>query len=172
MSAVDAQDVLSDFDRLVIGLRRDTQTDNSIESVVYGGDTIFIDDFKANVLTDSIRLSSDGSNYDNCSSTSSNIDFGPTDNDDDDGISNSNCINYRDRLRATAWKRYLNVGNTCLSEEGSNAYLSLTKVCFQYSLISYPSLLCVYVLNLYLFAGYIIIRTQDQGRCIPHLQRE
>ena len=139
MNTVDSEDILSAFDALVKRSRKQTCNSENIESVVYAGDKVIlvedeicIDDFKAVVLADSILLSSDVS-YDNRSgSTSSNIDVGPADDDDDDdGFSNR----YRDRLRATAWKRCLNV-EICSSKEGSDAYLSLTKVFLRGSLYS------------------------------------
>lgn len=134
---------LNVFDALVKRSRE------QMESVVYDRDkfllveeNICIDDFKDILLADSILLNSDVI-YDNRSgSTSSNIDVGPADDDDDGGLSNSNLISCRDRLRTTAWKRCLNV-DTCSSEEGSDVYLSLTKVCMssRFSLITSLSII-------------------------------
>ena len=140
MNTVDSEDILSAFDALVKRSRQQTCNSKNIESVVYAGDKVIlveddicIDDFKAMLLADSTLLSSDIS-YDNRSgSTSSNIDVGPADDDDDDDDGFSNRC--RDRLRATAWKRCLNV-DTCSSKEGSDAYLSLTKVFLRGSLYS------------------------------------
>lgn len=153
MNTVDSEDILSAFDALVKRSRKQTCNSKNIESVVYAGDKVIlveddicIDDFKAVVLADSILLSSDVS-YDNRSgSTSSNIDVGPA-ADDDDGFSNR----YRDRLRATAWKRCLNV-DACSSKEGSDAYLSLTKVFLRGSLYS-EVLPCFMILH-YFFLVY------------------
>lgn len=159
-------DTLNVFDALVKRSRE------QMESVVYDRDkfllveeNICIDDFKAILLADSILLNSDVI-YDNRSgSTSSNIDVGPADDDDDDGggFSNSNLISCRDRLRATAWKRCLNV-DTCSSEERSDVYLSLTKVCMssRFSLIIslsiiHDSALFVSYTYMVLFPGDLVI---------------
>ena len=164
MITEDSEDVLSVFDALVKRSRQQTYSSENIESVVHSKDNvifvennIYIDDFMAVLLADSILLSSDVS-YDNRSgSTSSNIDVGPADDDDcDNGFSNSNSIKYRDRLRATAWKKCLNV-DTCSSEEGSDTYLSLSRVCLtrlslirSLSMLDDSTLLFSYVLALFL----------------------
>jgi len=164
MITEDSEDVLSVFDALVKRSRQQTYNSENIESVVHSKDNVIfvennicIDDFMAVLLADSILLSSDVS-YDNRSgSTSSNIDVGPADDDDcDNSFSNSNSIKYRDRLRATAWKKCLNV-DTCSSEEGSNTYLSLSRVCLtrlslirSLSMLDDSTLLFSYVLALFL----------------------
>lgn len=162
MTTESGEDILSVFDALVKRSRQQTCNSENIESVVYTKDKVIlvennicIDDFKAVLLADSILRSSDVSYDDRSGSTSSNIDVGPADDDDcDNGFSNSTSIKCMDRLRATAWKRCLNV-DTCSSEEGSDAYLSLTKVCLtRLSLIRSLSMLHDSALLFFMYLHY------------------